>query len=97
MTKAKKIRKHSWFDYQGLPIAALSLVFLLFFLLIAINLTRVEENEDNNVQGVVKTRSKVVKTVKATKETALVDSLIIQIDSLLKSNNRFSDNLADIK
>lgn len=96
MTKAKKIRKHSWFDYQGLPIAALSLVFLIVFLLIAVNLTRVEENEDN-VQGVVKTRSKAVKTVKATKETALVDSLILQIDSLLKSNNRFSDNLVDIK
>lgn len=92
--KPNKMKNHGLFAYQGLPIAALSLIFLLVLLLIAVNMTRVNEEDQGFVQGVVKVRKT---TVNVSVQTGAIDSIIRQIDTLMKSNNKLSDNLSDLK
>lgn len=91
MKKRNNANKFSFYSYQGLPIAAVALGLLLVFLLVTINLTQNDVQEENNVQGVI------IRT-QPVNDSSLIDSVLRDIDSLLKSNDNLnSSDLSDLQ
>lgn len=91
MKRAVKTNKFNLYQYQGLPIVALALVFLLVFLLIAVNLTN--KTEDDNVQSA---NVRLTQTASDSNSSS-VDSLLRDIDTFLRSRNNLSaSDLAEL-
>lgn len=105
----KTYKKFSWFDFQGLPIAAATMVFLIVFMLAAGTLTHTFEGnygEDANVQGVVIKRPYVqpnkikrpTLTPSPSNASSQIDTLLKEIDALLKQKSVLdSTDVSDLK
>lgn len=92
MKKKVKTNKFNLYQHQGLPIAALALVFLIVFLLIAVNLTNKTE-EENNVQGA---NVRLTQTANNSNSSS-IDSLLRDIDAFLRSGNNLNpSDLTDL-
>lgn len=85
MKKQKSTNQFSWYQYQGLPIAALSLVVLLLVLLFAVRtINSQNEQADQQVQGVFTDRMKAAQK-NPTQDAALIDRSMMQIDAVVSA------------
>ncbi len=91
MKKKVRRRKFNLYQYQGLPIAALALVFLIVFLLVMLRLTNKTDEMDLNVQGANVQSSQPA----GNSSSSSIDSLLRDSNSFLRSGNNL--NTSDLE
>ncbi len=84
----KRKPRFNLYQYQGLPVAALALVVLLLFLLVAARMTQLQEQKaEEEVQGVSIQRAIPHPQKEPVGDAAMIDNAIHKIDAVVNNPN----------